>query len=766
MNAAKTWPRQPLVGVALAAMCGVGIADLADVQSPTAAIVATCIAAVGALAVARSLVTYAFVAVAFFALHTMRINDSPGAQFAKLTGNEPAALSVRGIVVSEPKTSPRGSAIFTLALQTIDTGESVQRTRAHVLARWRNDVHYGDELELFGTAESIPPPRNPGEFDMRAFLAREDITRQFVVHEPANGHVVSHGNGNAIFAAAQRSRAWLRDVLCRGLGDSPDVEAAIVGMSLGIRHETPVDVEEPFQQTGTLHLFAVAGLHVGIIAQLLWILATLARLPRKWAIVLIIPALFFYAAVTGLHTSSVRAAWMSAVLLSGYFVERRVFALNSLAAAALIILCWNTNELFAVGFQLSFAVVGAIILLNGPAFRFLRRFFAPDEFLPRSLLNRRQRILDAAWWWIARALAVSFAAWAGSLVLMFAYYNLVTPISLIANLAVVPIAFCVLAGALISIIAAPFSSWLNLVFNNANWLLARVMLALVHIFAQLPTGHWYLEHPHRPSGAVAELTVLDVGTGGAVHLRTRDDDWMIDCGPRRLFERTTRQYLRSRGVNRLDALLLTHADAAHIGSARDVMDVFVPRVIIDTAARSRSRVEHELTTAIDSSKYQHQTAATGCEWRLSRDVSARVLFPPQGFDASAADDEAIVLQLLVAGRPSALLMSDSGEGTERALLQSDPDLHADVIVKGQHRSGISGTPQFLDAVQPQVIVATSSDLSESERIKDEWAAMISARGIKLLRQDEIGAVRLRFWRNGRCEAQPYLSSEIFRNISR
>src|SRR5450755_253846 len=174
---------------------------------------------------------------------------------------------------------------------------------------------------------------------------------------------------------------------------APDVTGAINGMVLGLRHQTPEDIEDPFQQTGTLHLFAVAGLHVGIVARLLWILATVTRLPRKWATALIITALLFYAAVTGLHTSSVRAAVMSAVLLAGFFVERKVFALNSLAAAATLILCWNTNELFSVGFQLSFSVVAAIVLLAEPTYRFLRRPFQADPFLPRSLFGAHRRII-------------------------------------------------------------------------------------------------------------------------------------------------------------------------------------------------------------------------------------------------------------------------------------------------------------------------------------------------------------------------------------
>src|SRR5262249_60304306 len=100
------------------------------------------------------------------------------------------------------------------------------------------------------------------------------------------------------------------------------------------------------------------------------------------------PLLLFYAAVTGLHVSSVRAAVMSSILLAGFFFERKVFALNSLAAAAFFLLCWNTNEFFSTGFQLSFAVVGGIILLADPLSNWLRRLSAPGPFLPRRFVGR------------------------------------------------------------------------------------------------------------------------------------------------------------------------------------------------------------------------------------------------------------------------------------------------------------------------------------------------------------------------------------------
>jgi ComEC/Rec2-related protein len=600
---------------------------------------------------------------------------------------------------------------------------------------------------------------------MRSYLARRDVHTQLFVSYEGDQTLLRHHGGNPILRAAQKSRRWLQKVLSRGLEDSPDVRGLITGMVLGLRHETPEDIEEPFQQTGTLHLFAVAGLHVGIVAQLLWIVATVARLGRRLAVALIIPALLFYAAVTGLHVSSVRAALMSSVLLAGFLAERRAFTLNSLAAAAVLILCWDTNQLFSLGFQLSFAVVTAIVLFAEPIFGWLRRLFAADPFLPRSLFSRTRRYTDRLLQLVARGLSVSFAAWIGSLPLMLWYYNLVTPISLLANLIVVPIAFFILAGGLLSMVAAPISTMLSVIFNNTNWLLAQIVLAIVHFFAQVSTGHFYVERPHLPARTRAEVTVLDLGTGGAAHIRTPGSDWLLDAGSQRDFERVIRDYLRSRGINRLDGLLLSHGDAGHLGGANALIHAFHPRAIVDSPAHDRSPLHRALIMELESRKRPIQLVAAQDELRLSRNVSARVLFPPRGFQARMADDQALVVQLFVDKQPRVLFVSDSGIATEQKLLESGMNLHADVLVKGQHHSGTSGSAEFVAAVDPRVVIATSRSFPNSENITDEWAAMIRDRGIKLFRQDESGAVELKFFRDGWL-ARSYFTGETFRSASR
>ena len=111
------------------------------------------------------------------------------------------------------------------------------------------------------------------------------------------------------------------------------------------------------------------------------------------------------------------------------------------------------------------------------------------------------------------------------------------------------------------------------------------------------------------------------------------------------------------------------------------------------------------------------------------------------------------------------MMSDSGYETEKALVESGADLRSDILIKGQHHSGESTSDTFLDAVRPRLIIATSRDFPAHQRVSEELVGRLRARGIKLFRQDETGAVELRFapeyW-----EARAYVTGETFRSSSR
>ena len=225
-----------------------------------------------------------------------------------------------------------------------------------------------------------------------------------------------------------------------------------------------------------------------------------------------------------------RAAVMSSIS-GGLFFERKVFVLNSLAAAAFFLLCWNTNELFSTGFQLSFAVVAAIILFADPFAAFLQRSTAtPILFCHQACCAVR----DVACMLASNGSAAEpvFPSRHGfvRLPLVLWYFYIVTPISLVANLIVVPIAFFILAIALLSLLSTPLLPGLAMIFNNANWLLVRLVMGIVQFLAHVSGGHFYVEHPHWPEKLVAKITVLDVDAGATVHLQAGNANWLFDCG--------------------------------------------------------------------------------------------------------------------------------------------------------------------------------------------------------------------------------------------
>jgi len=225
-----------------------------------------------------------------------------------------------------------------------------------------------------------------------------------------------------------------------------------------------------------------------------------------------------------------------------------------------------------------------------------------------------------------------------------------------------------------------------------------------------------------------------------------------------------REYLHWAGVNRLSGLLLTHGDALHLGGTAQLLDDF-PRVhVADNSAPDRSTIHRRLQRLFQHRGIKTDALAAGDSFPLSRDVTANVLFPPRSFSSPIADDQAYVVHLLIRPAASMLFMSDSGIKTEQALLPGHLNLSSDIIVKGQHHFGESGSEAFLNAARPRLIIATSRDFPDHERISDMWVEELQRRDIKLFRQDQTGAVILRFGRE-RWEAQSYLTGETFRSAN-
>ena len=181
--------------------------------------------------------------------------------------------------------------------------------------------------------------------------------------------------------------------------------------------------------------------------------------------------------------------------------------------------------------------------------------------------------------------------------------------------------------------------------------------------------------------------------------------------------------------------------------------------VIDTPPRDRSSYRRALHASLEAAGKGKALVARGDTLTLAPGVVLHVLFPPEGFRASCADDQALVLRLDAAGR-RILLSSDAGFLTENWLLENAPPeaLRSDLWIKQMHANDFSGTPDFIQAVRPSVIVASSTAFPPEEQIKEEWAAQVEALGIRLLRQDRTGAVRITLDTHGAWQAEPFLKA--------
>lgn len=763
-----TLSRQSMTGLALAAGAGVVIGEW--VELPLWPFVGLVLAiSLGTWWWKGTTAVMVMVVAAFAVLHSVHHWHHPARRLAAEVGAGQRPAVAAGIVVTEPEATPdrRGqpASRFLLRCETLELADEPQPTGVEVLVRWLGPPPaYGDRVRVAGSLANLRGARNPGEFDHAAQMQREGVYSLVIARQPDEAVVLAHGLGNPLVAWSHRARDWMQRALTLGLEDAPEAAGLIQNMVLGLKHETPEAVREAFQKTGTIHVLVVSGLHVGMFAALAFFAARMLRFGRHGAVLITIPVLIFYVLVTGPRPSSIRAGIMTIILLSAILVERPALGMNTLAAAAFAILLWDTEQLFAPGAQFSFAVVLAIIMFSGRIQRLVGRLWSPDPFLPRLLWRWNDYAANASSGYVGGLLGVSFAAWIGALIFTVRFFHLVSPAALIANLFAVLLAFAIIALGIASLVAASVSTWLATLFNNANWLAAQGLLALVQGFARLPGGHVYVEVPPLRAPPACEVTVFDLGAGGAVHVRAGAQDWLLDPGGERDFDGIVLPYLRTRGVNRLDGLLISHGDTRHMGGAVAAAESFRPRRIVDSPQRDSSPARRDLHTALAAQDLGKEIHWRGDVARIAPEVTLEVLYPPADFDPRSSDDKGFVLRLEAAGR-RVLFVFDAGFITERWLLDHAADLRAEVLVRGQHGSDISGMMDFIAAVGPRAVVVACADFPEMARLSEEWVASVRERGIELYRQDESGAVRIEL-RPEQTTILEFLPAQKFRTRSR
>ncbi len=712
----------------------------------------------------RAVWLYAAVACAFGTLQVWQTRESPATALAEFIGEDSLPALAFGRITGEPTAVGAKKIRFRLRLESLEVdGRTVPvDCDVQAIVPASSGVAWGDTVKILGNLQRIHAPRNPAQFDARRVMAQQGLTCELSASLASDVSVLKAGSEFSLPRIASRCRQWMEKTLRIGISDQALECDLIAGLVLGVTADIPENLQNRFRRTGTYHLFSVSGLHVGMIAVILWAILRLVQADRRTAVAIIIPALFFYALITGWKPASVRAATMAAIFLAGMAASRQQVPFNSLCAAGLVILAQSTNELFNPGFQLSFLVVAAILVFDRPIRDAIRTALRPDPFIPAQIWNWRERTANSSGKWGAELLAVSAAAWLGSLPLTVLFFGIISISALIANPIVVPLSFAIMATAMASLGAGIFAPWLASVLNNANLALVKILVAAINGISSMPFAYIPVA-PFQPQ--TPEVVIFDFGPGGGTAIRSEKSVWLLDCGSVWDFQNTLTPWLRQAGRAMPDGIVFTHGDADHIAGAMELIPHESPHLIIDSPASDRSPSRKKIHGALATAGLPKSIHRADDSIGIGKSARLHFLHPPAGHTGRISDDKVLVARLDISGT-CILFLSDAGPSTTDWLLKNHPkEIPADILAVGRHESGILPDGGFIMAVGPKLVVASSAEFPNNQPIPPEWAEMVASLGIELFRQDETGAVTIQPSPDG-FSARGFVNNEIFSSQQR
>jgi len=339
----------------------------------------------------------------------------------------------------------------------------------------------GQHIEALGVLTPIPDPPSDGSFDQ--YLTDRDIYYRFT----RISQIQLIQSAAPFEQRLHRYQKRLEQILTLGSPDEPTIAKVYTAILLG-QQESLSDAQlEHYRHTGTMHFFAISGLHIGVIASviaqaLLWI-----RVPRHLGPFIGLPLLLSYVIVTGSEPSAIRAFLMAAFFWGAYAFKRQRGPIPALIASAVLVLLIAPEQLWHLGFQLSYIVVLHILLLGLPLHRWLRDRTQPYRYLPPANLSFRQRLIIRSLDKGLLLFSISFAAWWASVPICATFFGYITPLSVLTNLFLVHLIGLVICTGVLSLSLGLFSlTSLSLWINHAAWPLIELSNLVIHTSLRLP----------------------------------------------------------------------------------------------------------------------------------------------------------------------------------------------------------------------------------------------------------------------------------------
>jgi ComEC/Rec2-related protein len=463
-------PRRPMVGIAIAVSLGMLFASL-QIASPQLLFFLATFSLLTAFALqcssCSSHLIYLTIALTAACRFWVALPDIAADSINRMPLPENLHVSLIGRVSGFPDYYSRNSKatgllICPLSLSSIQISNDWKRVSGNMDLKVYSAssdliLKPGDKVRLTGTIERN---RFPGRNSYAVKLYEKELK---ITQSNSAGSPVVWG------------RAWRDSVAPRleaGLDGLPLQESVLKALVLGYRKELPPEITAMFKRTGSLHIFAISGLHVGIVGILLMLVLKALGIPRDKFGLFLIPLLAFYVISTGMKSSAVRALLMAAVFILAPLLRRKPDIPTSVSLAAVLILLFQPLEILSAGFIFSFTVVAFLVM----AFSVV-----PEHWIKGPWLRSYSVSL----------VITSIAAGLASIPLAALFFGTFSPIGFIGNLIVVPLTFCIVLCGWLSILL-PIASE---IFNYAAVVFIDLLLGSVQALDRIPGSSWVVEPP-------------------------------------------------------------------------------------------------------------------------------------------------------------------------------------------------------------------------------------------------------------------------------
>jgi len=610
---------------------------------------------------------------------------------------------------------------------------------------------------------------NPDGFDYEGFLFREKIG--------ATGYVVEHKDNRRDSAIpAGRLARFRQNVVTRVSELLPDDDAAAVllAVAVGARHKITRAQWDRYAVTGTSHLMAISGLHVGLAAggmlALAWVLLALCfprRNVRDMALVAALLAAGVYVSVSGFALPARRAFLMALLAAAAVLFRRKINVSTLLSVPCLVLFFADPVSIHAPGFKLSFAAVAILLWMMQ---QHVRRPASNGSFAASTVAGNLRRLAS-----------LQVALLAGLLPLTVLIFGRFSPLAPLMNLLVLPIfnfitvPFCLIGMLLDGPLQFPGDQLLHIAHASIRLVLAMVsfasdlhgmrfdiyplhgiqvvllLLPAVHVI--LPPG-WpgrqiallaivavILQRPATTPYGCLDYHVLDVGQGLATVLRAGNYTVLFDTGPSFRSGSSTAKlvivpFLKSQGIERLDALIVSHADQDHAGGVQALAGHFaIGRTLVGEFVKGFALPQVQCNDATS--------------WTVNG-IRFRFLHP--WGDAAWEGNNASCVVEIVTGEHKLLLTGDIESPVETALLANELLGHVNAVVVPHHGSRTSSSQAFVTALMPDLAIVSAGFGNRWGFPKEDVVKRWEGAGARVLNTGEHGAISQRICKGSGVEA--------------